>query len=403
MSAEKINPALPERPPVTWLLMGSKAGDNSQVLALGEALGWPFEIKRFAYRKYELMTNLLLGATLAGVDKQRSSRLLPPWPELVISAGRRNEPICRWIQAQARRDGQRVRLVHLGRPWALYERFDLVVTTPQYRLPQRPGIVHNDTPLHRITKERLASEQAIWAPRLAPLPKPYVAVAIGGNSGPYTLDRKAAGRLAREASKLANEQGGSLLVTTSARTPPGAIAELEASLTAPAYVYRWRRDATENPYFAFLGLADAIVVTGDSMSMLTEACATQKPVYIFDLGEGPYAMRQMPGEDRPRGVSRERFRWKQLDRDYLRAFVYRNAMRTGPRRLTRDIGIIHKRLVETGRAVWLGDRFPAGHRVPPLQDLERAVRHVRALFKEAGDDEGVEQQGTGRRFVLLGR
>ena len=402
MTAETISPAFSDQSPKTWLLMGSKAGDNSQVLALGEGLGWPFEIQRFVYKKYELMTNLLLGVTLAGVVKGQSSRLMPPWPDLVISAGRRNEPVCRWIQVQARKDGKRVRLVHLGRPWALYDRFDLVITTPQYRLPRHPRILHNDAPLHRITEKRLLSEQAVWAPRLAPLPKPYVSVAIGGNSGPYTLDRKAAERLARQASALANGCGGSLLVTTSARTPPHAVEALERSLTAPAYIYRWKRDAAENPYFAFLSLADSIVVTGDSMSMLTEACATRKPVYIFDLGEGSYAMRTTSADNLAAGAS-EGFRWKHLDRDHLRAFIYRNAMRTGPRRLTRDIRIIHQRLVERGRAVWLGDSFPAGHRSPPLEDLERAVSHVKALFEETIDTAGSDTERPSPRFALLGR
>lgn len=93
--------------------MGRKAVDNTQMLALGEALGWPFEIKRLVYRKYELATNLLLGATFTGIVREKSSPLTPPWPDLIISAGRRNEPVCRWIQQQA---DKRVRLDKHGRP-----------------------------------------------------------------------------------------------------------------------------------------------------------------------------------------------------------------------------------------------------------------------------------------------
>ena len=120
--------------PRVWVMMGHKAGDNSQILALAEALGWPFEIKRLTYRPTELLTNLLAPLTLLGIVRRSRAPLAPPWPDLIISAGRRNEPPCRWIQARA---GKRVRLVHCGRPWAALENFDLVVTTPQYRLPQR--------------------------------------------------------------------------------------------------------------------------------------------------------------------------------------------------------------------------------------------------------------------------
>lgn len=125
--------------------------------------------------------NLGRGTGLAGIDRQRSDPLLPPWPELLITAGMRNEPVARWVREQS---GGRTRLVHVGRPWADPARFDLVITTPQYRLPRRPNVLHNDLPLHRVHAERLAQAAARWAPTLAPLPAPRIAVVVGGNSGP---------------------------------------------------------------------------------------------------------------------------------------------------------------------------------------------------------------------------
>jgi mitochondrial fission protein ELM1 len=97
--------AVVRRAPRVWVMLGHKAGDNSQVLALAEALGLPFEEKHFVYRPAELVTNMLLGPTLAGVVTRKSSPLSAPWPDLIISAGRRNEPICRWIQQQASPSG----------------------------------------------------------------------------------------------------------------------------------------------------------------------------------------------------------------------------------------------------------------------------------------------------------
>jgi mitochondrial fission protein ELM1 len=376
--------------PRVWALLGHKAGDNSQVLALAEALGWRFEEKRFVYKPYELVTNLLLGATLAGVVKDKSSVLEPPWPDLVISAGRRNEPICRWIQQQAA--PHRVRLVHVGRPWAKIERFDLIVTTPQYRLPIRPNVLHNKTPLHRITAERLRLDGGAWAPRLADLPKPHIAVMIGGNSGPFSFDRAAAERLARQASEMAQAHGGSLLVSTSARTAPSAIEAFTGALSCPAYVYRWGAGAMDNPYFAFLGLADSIIVTGDSMSMLAEACATHKRVYIFDLGEGRYAMRESVAAAARRGPG-SRSWWTGWEKARWDAFWYRQMMRFGPQRLSRDIRIVHRHLVDSGLAVWLGDEFPAGKPLPTLQCVARAAARVRALF--AGEMLLVAPKGAG--------
>lgn len=369
-----------DRPPRTWLMLGHKAGDNSQIMALAEALAWPFEAKHLVYRRTELLTNLFAGPTLMGLIRQRSSPLEPPWPELVISAGRRNEPLVRWIQRQAG-GPDRVKLVHVGRPWALHECFDLIVTTPQYRLPHKPNILQNEAPLHRVNPARLAEAAAAWGDRLAHLPQPRIAVILGGDAGPYNFDRENGALLGWHASRMAAELGGSLLVTTSARTPAGAIDALEAEIAVPAFVYRWRKDASENPYFAFLALADRLIVTCDSMSMLAEACVTRKPVYIFDLGRGVDLHRPPPPAD---GHIAGRSLGERLADFRLQPIAYRVGMVTGPKRLTRDVRIIHRRQVETGRAVWLGEPWSQGRpEAPPLADLEHAVEAVKALFDPA--------------------
>ena len=122
-------------PPVrVWVLLGAGAGDNAQLLRLAEALGWPFEAKRIRYNRLNRCPNLLLGASKLTVDTQCSDPLAPPWPDLVIGASRRAAPLARWIKKQS---VGRSRLVHLLHAQAPLHYFDLVVTTPQYRLPER--------------------------------------------------------------------------------------------------------------------------------------------------------------------------------------------------------------------------------------------------------------------------
>ncbi len=355
--------------PRVWLVTGYRAGERAQIVALGEALGWPFEIKRLVYRKYEFTTSLFRRRDLAGIDRELSSPLEPPWPELVISAGMRNEPVCRWIRDQA---AGRVRLVHIGRTWAKLREFDLVITTPQYCLPKLENVLHNSTTLHSVTPYRLAREKAEWEGRLEGMAKPYIAVVVGGNSGPYTLGPKAAMRLARQASALARDKDGSLLVTTSGRTAGAAIEALKSGLSVPYEFFEWSADAEYNPYYAYLALADAIIVTGDSISMLTEACATRKPVYIFDLGEGVLSMRLS---------GKHRF-WAGLFSGgdvRFGALMYVLLMYLGPWFHSRDLRLVHRELIEAGRAVWLGDSFPPAPVFPPLEDLDRAVERIRLL------------------------
>jgi uncharacterized protein len=361
-------------------MLGGKAGDNTQITALAEALGWPFETKRLAYRRTELLTNLFAGPTTKGLVAGRSDRLEPPWPELVISAGRRNEPLVRWIQAQAGRDN--VRLVHVGRPWALHECFDLIVTTPQYRLPKKPHILHNELPLQRVNTDRLAREAAVWRDRLAHLPEPHLAVLLGGHAGPYNFDRENGALLGYHASRMAEALGGSLLVTTSARTPEAALKAFEAQLDVPHLLHRFVKfqPAAENPFFAFLGLAREVIVTADSMSMLAEAIASGKPTHIFDLARGTGSNRPPRPAD---GRIKKRTVQERLADLRFQALMYTLGMHALPSRLTRDVRIIHTRQVEAGRATWLGQPRPPGAAPPPpLVDLARATEAVQALFGE---------------------
>ena len=345
--------------PLTWLLTGHKAGDNTQVRALADALAWPCIVKQFSYRRYELLTNRLLGVTLAGIDRAASSELKPPWPQLVITAGRRNEPVARWICRQA---GGATRLVHIGRPWAPLDSYDLIVTTPQYFLPDRHNILKNNLPLHGLTKERLDEAASVWKAGLAHLPRPYTAVLIGGDSGPFVYTGEKGQRLGQLVNRLADSSGGSLLITGSARTPVAVLEAVQSELTVPHTLYRWSDDRSVNPYLGYLALADQLVVSGESMSMLAEAAFTGKPLSIYDPADSESWWRYPHS-----------YRFKPLS--------HRLAMRLAPRRMHRDVGNIQRQLVSSGRAVWLGQPLPEGRTLAPPDDAQHAAWRVRALFE----------------------
>ena len=341
--------------PVIWLIDAYRAGEREQVRALVEALGWPSETLALEYRKPVVWPHVLGQGGLAGITAASRRGLRPPWPDLVVSCGVRNEPVCRWIREQS---GGHTRYVHVGRPWGSLGNFDLVITTPQYRVPPHPRVLHNRLTLHRITAPKLAEAAARFRDAVADLPAPRIAVAVGGNSGPHTFGVRAAARLGEQASALARDCGGSLLVTTSARTGARASRALAEHLTAPHRFYGWRAGDGDNPYLGFLALADRLVVTADSIAMLSQACATGKPVQMFDIGG-------MRGG----GESRD-FR--------LGGTLYGAMMRWLWAPLSRDITQVHRALEQQGLANWLGDE-PLPPTDPPT-DLAAAVERVKALF-----------------------
>lgn len=143
-----------------------------------------------------------------------------------------------------------------------------------------PNVIVTRTALHRVTQARLAAERAIWAPRFAHLPRPLVAVLLGGSNGRYKFEAAEGQALAAQLAALAR-QGAGLMITPSRRTAPEVVASLRAALE-PLGAWIW--DFTgENPYFGMLACADAIIVTADSVSMVSEAVATSAPVFLARL------------------------------------------------------------------------------------------------------------------------
>jgi hypothetical protein len=346
--------------PVIWLIDAYRAGERGQVRALVDALGWPSATKVLSYRSHVFWPHLLGQASLAGITAESAALLGPPWPDLVISSGVRNEPVCRWIREQS---GGHTRYVHVGRPWGTLDSFDLVITTPQYRVPRHRNVLQNMLTLHSVTPQQLEQARTAWAGTFAELPRPRFAVMVGGDSGPFTLGPKAAARLGKEASQLARAQGGSLLVSTSSRTSAAAVAALEAAITAPVYFYRWQGAGEANPYMGILAWADRLIVTADSIAMLSEACATGKPVKMFDLG----GMRDLHDES---------------PRDFrLGGSLYGFLMRWLWQPLSRDITLIHRQLHDAGCAAWIEEVLVTA-RVPAETDMQRAVAAVHRLLGE---------------------
>lgn len=351
--------------PTVWLLLGDRIGDRNQVLRLAEALGWPYEIKNLKYLWPQYRrANVLHGATLKTLDTEGSDPLEPPWPDLVISIGRRSVPVMRWIRKQS---GGHTKLVTLGRPRAPLGLFDLVVSTPQYRVANRANVLQIPTPLHRVTEERLREAKRKWQPRLSHLPRPHIALLVGGRVAPYRFDEATAAELGRRASEIARAAGGSLLVSTSFRTGEGPREALFAAIDTPSHLYAWKRDDPENPYFGFLAEADAFIVTGDSVSMLTEALSTGRVVQIFSLPE----RRKRYALFKERAYRLPGIRW------ILMALVDLGFMS-----LPRDQSRVKATLIEAGLASELGAPLTRERATYP-DSLERVVGRVQELFPEA--------------------
>lgn len=368
MAATRLSPApTPAATPRVWLLIGDKLGDNAQARVLADALGWPYEVRQVFPKPEWVLGKPDFTPGLHHLDPERSARLEPPWPDLVITIGRRPSMAALWVQDQS---GGRTKIVLVGRPKRWAERFALIVAPSQFRIPPRDNLVQLDLPLMRADPAAVAAAGAAWRERLSDLPRPLIAVLVGGETKPFRFDAEVARQLAALLIRLQERDGGSLYVSTSRRTRPEVVEALEKALPAGARFYAWSPEsAADNPYLALLSLADRFVVTGDSVSMLVEVASLGKPLAIFAL---------------PMGRSLA---------DWARAALGRLAdaggtllgplmhllHKFGIAGYARDLTAIHALLIERGLAVSAGAPFRTSA-APLADELRPVVERIHALF-----------------------
>ncbi|WP_428375113.1 mitochondrial fission ELM1 family protein [Lichenicoccus sp.] len=182
------------------------------------------------------------------------------------------------VGAALRRQGRQV--VQIQNPRMRFDRFDLVVANTHDEIVGANVLLSRNA-LHRVGPTVLAAAREVWAQHLAHLPRPLVAVLVGGSNGRFRLDLPTGQALAAQLAGIMRSERVGLALTPSRRTAPEVRAALAAALS-PLGAWIWDMQG-DNPYFGLLACADAIVVTADSVSMVSEAAATTVPVLVAPL------------------------------------------------------------------------------------------------------------------------
>lgn len=262
-----------------WALLDERQGNTSQTLGVAEALETPFEVKKIEFNEWIRIPNILLNHNTLGLTSQSRELLSPPWPDIVLSTARRLGIVASYIKSQ----NPSTFIAQIQWPGFPSRHFDLIAAPKHDNAKPAPNLFVTVGAPHRVTPDILASEAAIWQTKMPMLNAPKIAVLVGGDAGSRRFEASRAKEFARMASALAQNSGGSLYVTTSRRTSASAAQAIKESITVPHYLHLWddANNSQANPFYGMLGIADAVVVTGDSISMCSEACATGKPVYIY--------------------------------------------------------------------------------------------------------------------------
>ena len=261
--------------PRIWVLPGNRSGDDGQVYALAEELGLPFETRpmRYNWRYWLRGTHKKVTADVVDADI-RAKTLVPPWPDVILIAGKHPAPVARWVREQS---GGRTRLVFLGHPRVPPETFDLIYTTRSYLAPTGESVRLLPLSLsrYRHPPKRTKEEQA-W---LSCLPGPHLLLMLGGKTRHWKMRPVFVAAQASELAERAQVAGGSLIVVRSARTPENVVAAVESALNSAPCQWRVVRDSFPR-FSVLLDDADELFPTFDSVSMISESIITGKPTGI---------------------------------------------------------------------------------------------------------------------------
>lgn len=259
--------------PNIWGLVDDRAGHSTQTVGLLEHLGVPYSKKTMHYNALAALPNLFNPSGLAHLTKESLEEIAPPYPDMVVAAGRRLAPVLRAIK-RASPDTITIYLMWPDKINGL----DLIIAPRHDNPPPYKNVIETSAPLTAITEKGLNAARVTFTQHVAHLPKPWIAVCLGApiKGMEYTLDdwRSMIAKCQRLARK------GALLITTSRRTPLEVEEMLEREITGPSYLHFYHAGSSYNPYTGFLACADAICVSGDSLSMCAEAVATGKPLFI---------------------------------------------------------------------------------------------------------------------------
>jgi mitochondrial fission protein ELM1 len=270
-----------------WILADAgKTGSQNQAIGLAERMGWPFclhctDLPRISFR----------------AQKKRWVQKLerhPPYPSIVISAGRRSHPIAVLFKKRH----PEIFSIAVLNPYRSLPHFDLVIA-PEHENLRGPNVLSIQGVPHRITAEKL--KESRQQENLSTLRRPLLGVLIGGASKHYNWTRSAAESLMAHCPPFVplggpprfralltvlqklHIEGWGVVVLPSRRTPAWLTKELEKCAATHPFIVIAEETEKRNPYISVLAASDAFLVTADSVSMISEACATQKPVYIFPL------------------------------------------------------------------------------------------------------------------------
>jgi len=269
-----------------WILADDRPGTVSQSVGLAEEIGLDYKIINVTYNFFARIPNCFFSNSLVRLSAESKKKFqnLDYLPSLVISAGRRSAPIALFLKNKSENKTQ---IIQIMNPDLDFSKFDFVIL-PKHDQTDEAKFSNVITTIGSLTKVRenvVEAEQKKFAAQFNEIKKIKIALLLGGSSNKTKFTKDSAVKLAKISATIAKNMNATLLILNSRRTSDELTNAVKLNLDCDFKLFNWKEVRDQNPYMAILGYADFFIITGDSVSMISECCSTGKPVYIFDEKE----------------------------------------------------------------------------------------------------------------------
>lgn len=266
-----------------WVLADNRPGNYSQAIGLAAEISSDYRIINISYNLFSVFPNIFLRSLDGALSKESRKKItqIGYFPKLIIAAGRRSAPVSLYLKKLSQ---NRTKIAQIMKPQINDAQFDFIILPKHDEYDETAkNVIRTLGSLTKTNELAVQAEKEKFAPWFADISKPKIALIIGGSAKKTEFSKNSAVKIAQLASKIAQDMNAKLFVLNSRRTSAEVTKYLKMGLRGDFKFYDWRQiKPEENPFLAILSYSDFFIVTGDSVSMISETCSTGKPVYIFD-------------------------------------------------------------------------------------------------------------------------
>lgn len=266
-----------------WIFVDNRPGNYSQAIGLANEIGFESRIINIEYSIFSHLPNFILGDSFCGINLATKKKLqsFNYFPKLIISAGRRAAPVALHIKKQSL---NLTKIVQIMNPDFAFDDFDFVILPLHDNLRgEHKNVIRTLGALTKTNEKSIAAECEKFSSWFRDYQKTKIALLIGGDSKHGKFSKESVVKLIKQSCKIAKNMNAKLLILNSRRTSNEATNAIKSTLEGDFKFFNWKEIVDgENPYLAIVGFSDFFIVSGDSVAMISEVCATGKPVYIFD-------------------------------------------------------------------------------------------------------------------------